>query len=86
MQVVAVGFIIGVVQDSVETMLNSSGDVVFAAVAEYRVWIKEGRRLPGFMYTGKEREKLGISKDFGGDTKEVMLEQSIAENSEGEYK
>ncbi len=31
MQVVGVGFIIGVVQDSVETMINSSGDVMFAA-------------------------------------------------------
>lgn len=35
MQVVAVGFIISVVQDSVETALNSSGDVMFAATAEY---------------------------------------------------
>lgn len=34
MQVVAVGFIIGVVQDSVETALNSSGDVIFTATAE----------------------------------------------------
>jgi serine/threonine transporter len=31
---VAVGFIIGVVQDSVETALNSSGDVFFTAMAE----------------------------------------------------
>lgn len=29
MQVVAVGFIIGVLQDSVETAINSSTDVVF---------------------------------------------------------
>ncbi|HCM92450.1 MAG TPA: serine/threonine transporter SstT [Lachnospiraceae bacterium] len=49
MQVVAVGFIIGVVQDSVETALNSSGDVMFAATAEYRQWIKEGRELPDFL-------------------------------------
>ena len=35
MQVVAVGFIIGVVQDSCETALNSSSDVVFTAAAEY---------------------------------------------------
>ena len=35
MQAVAVGFIIGVVQDSVETALNSSGDVFFTASAEY---------------------------------------------------
>ena len=36
MQAVAVGFIIGVIQDSVETALNSSGDVFFTATAEYR--------------------------------------------------
>ena len=35
MQVVGVGFIIGVIQDSVETALNSAGDVEFAATAEY---------------------------------------------------
>ena len=34
MQAVAIGFIISVVQDSVETALNSSGDVVFTATAE----------------------------------------------------
>jgi len=36
MQAVAVGFIIGVIQDSVETALNSSADVFFAAAAEIR--------------------------------------------------
>ena len=35
MQAVAVGFIVGVVQDSVETALNSSGDLFFTATAEY---------------------------------------------------
>lgn len=36
MQVVAIGFVIGVVQDSAETALNSSTDVIFvAAVDEY---------------------------------------------------
>ncbi|KPN73700.1 MULTISPECIES: serine/threonine transporter SstT [Neisseria] len=35
MQVVAVGFIIGVVQDSAETALNSSTDVLFTAAADY---------------------------------------------------
>ena len=49
MQVVAIGFIIGVVQDSVETALNSSGDVMFAATAEYAQWLKEGKELPKFM-------------------------------------
>ncbi|MGV3010280.1 serine/threonine transporter SstT [Streptococcus thoraltensis] len=34
MQVVGVGFIVGVVQDSCETALNSSSDVFFTAVAE----------------------------------------------------
>lgn len=33
MQVVGIGFIIGVIQDSTETALNSSSDVVFTAVA-----------------------------------------------------
>ena len=33
MQVVAVGFIIGVIQDSAETALNSSTDVIFTAAA-----------------------------------------------------
>ncbi len=33
MQVVAVGFIIGVLQDSAETALNSSTDVIFTAAA-----------------------------------------------------
>ena len=36
MQAVAIGFIIGVVQDSVETALNSSGDAFFTATAEFR--------------------------------------------------
>ena len=35
MQVVGVGFVIGVVQDSCETALNSATDVLFTAVAEY---------------------------------------------------
>lgn len=41
-----VGFIIGVIQDSVETDLNSAGDVMFAATAEYHAWLKEGKELP----------------------------------------
>ena len=43
MQVVGIGFIIGVIQDSVETAINSSTDVLFAASAEYSIWRKEGR-------------------------------------------
>ncbi len=54
MQVVGIGFIISVIQDSMETALNSSGDVVFTATAEYRHWLKTGKSLPVFL---------------GGDTK-----------------
>ena len=53
MQMVGVGFIIGVVQDSVETALNSAGDVEFAATAEYHQWRKQGKPLPEFL-TGKK--------------------------------
>lgn len=35
MQVVGVGFIVGVIQDSCETALNSSTDVLYTATAEY---------------------------------------------------
>ena len=42
MQVVGVGFIIGVIQDSCETALNSSSDVLLTATAEYRA-----RRIAG---------------------------------------
>lgn len=45
MQAVAVGMIIGVVQDSLETAINSSGDVLFAATAEYCQWQKEGKQF-----------------------------------------
>lgn len=41
MQVVSVGFIIGVIQDSCETALNSSTDVLFTAIAEMSSWPKE---------------------------------------------
>lgn len=45
MQVVGVGFIIGVIQDSLETALNSSGDVLFAATAEFYEWKKQGKEI-----------------------------------------
>jgi serine/threonine transporter len=46
MQLVGVGFIISVIQDSLETALNSSGDVLFTATAEFSEWKKQGRKLP----------------------------------------
>lgn len=45
MQVVAVGFIIGVVQDSVETALNSSGDALFTIATDMRERIKRGEKV-----------------------------------------
>lgn len=45
MQVVAVGLAVSVVQDSLETALNSSGDVLFAAIAEFREWRKQGKEI-----------------------------------------
>lgn len=45
MQVVSVGFIIGVIQDSMETALNSAGDVYFAATAEFRDRLKNGEKV-----------------------------------------
>lgn len=45
MQVVAVGFVIGVLQDSFETALNSSTDVLFTATAEYKKRLQEGEKV-----------------------------------------
>ncbi len=57
MQVVAVGFIIGVIQDSCETALNSSSDALYTATAEYRDWRKEGLHFTmGESRSGKPTE------------------------------
>ena len=56
-QVVGAGFIISVVQDSMETALNSSGDALFTATAEYRYWKKTGKSLPTFL-GGKTKTDL----------------------------
>ena len=45
MQVVAVGFVISVVQESFETALNSSCDVFFTAVTEYYYRAKNGEQV-----------------------------------------
>ena len=45
MQMVGVGFIVGVVQDSLETAINSSGDVLFCATAEFRDRLKKGEEI-----------------------------------------
>ena len=45
MQAVGVGFIIGVIQDSCETALSSSGDALFTATAEYYIRTKKGEDM-----------------------------------------
>ena len=45
MQAVAVGFIIGVIQDSLETAINSSGDVLYTATAEFHERLKRGEKI-----------------------------------------
>lgn len=45
MQVVGVGFIVGVLQDSCETALNSSTDVLFTAASEFAEWKKNGKEI-----------------------------------------
>jgi len=50
MQAVGVGFIVGVIQDSCETALNSSTDVLYTAVADMR-----DRRLHPEYYAEKEK-------------------------------
>ncbi|MCR5487910.1 MAG: serine/threonine transporter SstT [Lachnospiraceae bacterium] len=49
MAMVGVGYIINVIQDSFETAMNSSGDVLFTATAEYSQWRKNGKSLPTFL-------------------------------------
>ena len=50
MQVVGIGFIIGVIQDSCETALNSSTDVLFTATAEFAERAKAGTLKGTDMY------------------------------------
>ncbi len=45
MQVVGVGFIVGVIQDSCETALNSSTDALFTATAEFAKRRKNGQKV-----------------------------------------
>ncbi len=46
MQVVSIGFVIGVLQDSAETGLNSSTDVLFTAAGSYKQGDPYPRKLP----------------------------------------
>jgi len=53
MQVVGVGFVIGVIQDSVETAINSLTDVLFTASSDYR----ERRKLGITYKPGKDDDE-----------------------------
>ena len=56
MEVVAIGFIIGVIQDSCETAVNSSSDAVFTATVDYRE-----RRLAGIDFQpGKDADPVEV--------------------------
>ena len=44
-QVVGIGYIIGVIQDSAETAINSSTDVLFTAVADFAKKAKDGEKI-----------------------------------------
>ena len=62
MQVVAVGFIIGVIQDSMETALNSTTDAIFTATAEYAAWRKQGKHLPKDLFREQKVEEHEIEE------------------------
>lgn len=57
MQAVGVGFIVGVIQDSCETGLNSSSDVLYTAIADIR-----DRRLNPEHYANKENKQQAVAE------------------------
>lgn len=69
MQVVAVGLIIGVIQDSCETALNSSSDALFTATAEYM-----SRRKKGIEFTPGKDAPLPIEEVEADKLDEAQLE------------
>ena len=86
MKAVGVGFMLGVLNDSVETMINSSGDVLFAASAEFRALKKNGELLPGFMYSKRERKKLGITKDYLPGQEDELLAEEVKDIEVSDWK
>lgn len=67
MQVVGIGFIIGVIQDSCETALNSSSDVLFTAAAEFR---------------GRQESRTGYGVLMEGTHSSIRLKQWVKYNKE----
>jgi Na+/serine symporter len=56
-QVIGVGFIVAVIQDSCETMINSSTDVLFTATADFKKQKKEGKKIKVSIFDKQEEEK-----------------------------
>lgn len=69
MQVVGVGFIIGVIQDSCETGLNSSTDVLFTAAAELKERRKEGIKVD---YKSVKADAIRINEEKALANQEVL--------------
>lgn len=61
MQVVAIGFIIGVIQDSVETAVNSASDLLFTATAEYHDLMKEGKPVDIKAAVARANQKRAVA-------------------------
>ncbi len=63
MQVVGIGFIIGVIQDSTETALNSSSDVVFTAAANKITSVPKDYIKAIILYIKKSAERTFFVKE-----------------------
>ncbi len=80
MQVVGVGFVIGVIQDSCETAINSSSDALFTAVAEYRE-----RRLAGIPFNaGKDDDPVKLPGKGAGADEGAAAEAKSKAATDGE--
>jgi Na+/serine symporter len=60
-QVIGVGFIVAVIQDSCETAINSSTDVLFTATAEYAKRKKAGETIKVSIFDKSEKEEEHIA-------------------------
>lgn len=82
MQVVGIGFIIGVIQDSCETALNSSSDVLFTATAEYRRLIAEGKEVHLGRDDSFSEDDLGDLAKYEAMDAQDALEKEIEKTPE----
>ena len=82
MQVVGIGFIIGVIQDSCETALNSSSDVIFTATAEYRRLIAEGHEVHLGRDDSFSEDDLGDLAKYEAEDEKERIEKEIEKTPE----